>query len=181
MSNATPAGKGAARGYTWPPFQPGNTKAVRHGLDALVRPERHQRVLPEVQARIEAHFEELRARFPHLDEADAQQFRLFAEADAKAQLLGEWIDAVIFGEQEAFHYNANAPRTGVQAVPDHIYRAHRAYMSQARELARDLGMNSAGRSALARDLYTAAKNARAEGVADLIRAGLRDLDAEDRR
>lgn len=170
---------GPARGYSWPPFEKGNTVAVKHGLDALAQPHHGSRLLPHIAERIEAHFEELRGRYPHLHEADAQQFRLYCDADAKAMIIGEWIDKVITGQAEV-HPRKGAPRSGVEAVPDAIYRAHRAYMSQARELARDLGLNPGGRYALAKDFYTAARTAKTQGLADLIRDGLKELDAEER-
>jgi hypothetical protein len=33
------AGRGAARGYSWPPFEPGNRASLKHGLFALIEDE----------------------------------------------------------------------------------------------------------------------------------------------
>lgn len=164
------------RGYSWPPFEKGNTASVTHGLSAITQG--RGEILPITQARIEAHFQELLKRYPHIHDVDLAQFRSYCDADAKATIIGEWIDQVLKGEAEA-HPRKGSPRVGVEAIPDHIYRAHRAYMSQARELARDLGLNPGGRYAVAKDYYTAARTAKAQGVAHLIAQGLRELDDDE--
>jgi hypothetical protein len=59
MSKRTPA-RPPARGYSWPPFQPGNTAAARHGArsDALVEP-RARELAPVIFA-ANTHLDEMR-------------------------------------------------------------------------------------------------------------------------
>lgn len=72
-----------ARGYSWPPFQPGHTLTMRHGAYSP------RRVDPLATTLVEAVMEAT----PYLGEASyAPALWAWARAEARVQLLTEWLD-----------------------------------------------------------------------------------------
>ena len=86
------SGKGPARGYSWEPFEQGNTAAIRHGANSM-------RMTEPVAKRIVA---ELR-NTEGLDYLRAPRFTTalwaYARAAAKAELVLAWIDGMTPAQQ----------------------------------------------------------------------------------
>ena len=155
---------GPARGYSWPPFEPGNLAAVTHGArsPALVR-ERAEQLAPQV---LEVH--------PHLDErrdgpAVMRYATLLARIERVYAWLGERADAV-FADVESGEVHGVYQRLGE--------------WERAAGLSEDrLGLSPLTRAKLgidqlrAADLVTAL--AEAEQVGDRARARLAAAEDED--
>lgn len=78
-----PATGEPARGYRWPPFQPGHTAALRHGADS-------ERTFGPVAERLA---DELVVTAPWCARpAFAASVRAWARAEAKVELVGQYLD-----------------------------------------------------------------------------------------
>jgi hypothetical protein len=79
----TGAGEGEARGYSWPPFEPGNTAALTHGAtsNALVNP-RAEELIPA-----------LYETFTHLDPVkDSLAVKRLAKVVVRLELADAWLN-----------------------------------------------------------------------------------------
>ncbi len=161
-----------ARGYSWPPFEPGNTVSVRHGgfSDRLVSERAKQ-----VRALL---FE----NYPYLaDDVFAEALERYCRAEARAQMLHEWIMAVVEGSVEVAPRNGR-PRTGVEAVPPYLWSEASRAEANAQKFGQDIGLDPIGHVRIARDLGLVARlrGQPGGGVEALARKGnaLRLLQAE---
>lgn len=145
-----------ARGYSWPPFEPGNLAGVRHGV-------RSERIVAAAQQSVaDALLEEC----PWMADVDRGALERYARAEARARLL----DAYIARKTE----DGN-----VEAVKPWVWSEATRADALAQKAAQDLGLDPTGRARLARDLGWAKRLAATDGVAELAHRGraLRDLRA----
>jgi hypothetical protein len=93
MSDET-TGKGPARGYSWPPFEPGNEFAVKPGNDLAVR---HGGFSAQrIGERARLIFEEVLQLAPHLaTEENALALSAYAMSRARVELLSVAIEAAV--------------------------------------------------------------------------------------
>jgi hypothetical protein len=96
---ASEAGQGGyprpARGYTWPPFEPGNEAALRHGAHSLKLVEPRARELAPAILEANAHLDSLR---------DGHAVMRLAVALARIERVWAWLaeqDDAVFSDTEA--------------------------------------------------------------------------------
>lgn len=122
--------EGAARGYSWPPFEEGNTAAVKHGT-------RSERLVAEragaVRSLLLEHHEFLAD--PVFEEALVRYCRV----EARAQMLDAYIWKIV-------------EEKGVEAVPKTIWADATRTDALAQKAAQDLGLDPTGFARAARDL-----------------------------
>ncbi|MGH9090192.1 MAG: hypothetical protein ACRDZR_02240 [Acidimicrobiales bacterium] len=143
-----------------PPFEEGNTLSVRHGLHS-------ERITSE---RYVATLAELREDMPWLETCDAVAVEGLARALATFRPLDTWITAVMTGEAKA-HSRPGAPDTGVEAVPERVWRAWRGAAKLVQDATSALGMSPVARAGLMRDTGWARALARQEGFSRLTEQG----------
>jgi hypothetical protein len=141
------AGAGGARGYSWPPFEAGNTSAATHGAKSprLVRA-RANRLLEEVTA----------DRPVWLNDVDQAALWSWVYAEARCELLREWLD------EHGHLDDKGKPRDAAQFLLSCERQAARARSA--------LGFDPTSRAALGRDTAVARAMA-AQSVEELRRAG----------
>ena len=171
------------RGYSWPPFEPGNDKAKTHGVSQLLN---NHPATPAQLVGIEQTLVELLTEFPFLHEADQSTLRRLARLQYEIDTLAEYGDKVRAGEDRVILRGAgrDEPRTGLPAwyasgLSDQLGKL----IEKASNLSTKLGLNPAGRFAIAKDLYTAARTARSTSALSLLSEGrkLRRGDASAAR
>lgn len=139
------AGYRPARGYSWPPFEPGNSAAQRHGVYS-------RRVIAE---RAQELLDELLERCPSLcEEADATALETYCQAQAKANMLNRYIWAVVEGRVRSAR-RGGAPRTGIEGVPPRTWCDASRAEANAQKFAAGLGLTPAGFAAIAKDVQEA--------------------------
>lgn len=160
-----------------PPFEPGNQISRTHGISALLG--RHPgdvsaATLEAIQLRYESFIEE----YPYLYDADAGELRRLAMVDFQVEVLAQYGLDVLAGMKRVIIPGApkTAPKTGVEAwfasgLPETLSKQ----VQRASNISRNLGLNPAGRYAIAKDLYTARRLANEQGVSDLIARGRKRL------
>jgi hypothetical protein len=154
--------QGPARGYSWPPFEKGNTAAARHGAFS-------DRMIEERAAEIRAY---LLGSFPYLaEDTFAEAMIRYCRAEARARMLHEYVMGL-------------AERDGVEAVRPYLWTETSRAESNAQKFAQDLGLDPMGHARIARELGWAkqlAAGRAAAGVEKLRRLGteLRLLPGED--
>lgn len=163
------------RGYSWPPFESGNDKAKTHGISQLMS---GHPATPAQLVGIERTLESLLDEFPFLHEADQFTLRRLARLQYEIDMLAEYGDRVRSGEERVVLRGAgnDEPRTGLPAwyasgLSDQLGKL----IEKASNLSKNLGLNPAGRFAIAKDLFTAGRMAKQQGVTDLIARGRRRL------
>lgn len=87
--NDQPASQGPARGYSWPPFEPGNTAAVRHGAwsDRKINPLAAE-LLTDVLDQAESDPDLAHLRTPIFRPA----LRAWARCEARIELVATWLE-----------------------------------------------------------------------------------------
>lgn len=139
-----PGGR-TGRGYSWPPFEPGNTAAVRHGAYS------RRVVLPRAQEILTAALEDP-AMPDHVRSAGfAAAAQAWAEAEAVAELVLQW--AVAQMENGDVGAMMTPPLPGTKA-PIEVWRAVHAHAANLRA---KLGLDPVSYSKIARDLGLAAR------------------------
>jgi hypothetical protein len=153
------AERSPARGYTWPPFQEGNTIAVRHGAwsDRLAS-QRAQGVLAE-----------LVERYPWIEDADVVVLDVLVKAKARYDALDEYAAAVIEGDREAYP-RKGSPLTGPEAVPDKVLTALARLENTIIQAAGKLGLTATDRAQLFKDAGMA-KHFGGDPIAKLVERG----------
>lgn len=124
MSDTTPAVGTPARGYSWPPFEPGNQAAVRHGAYATVA------LGPRVTELAEA----LREAVPAYSPSDEVAVRLLALTLARLEASSTAIEGA-------------TPTDMARLRQD-----ERGWTNTARRLLGDLGMTPTSRGRLGLDI-----------------------------
>ena len=143
-----------ARHYSWPPFEPGNLVAVRHGAFSARL----------VSARANEVRQLLLVRYPYLaDDAFIEAIERYARAEARALMLHDYIVETV--EQE-----------GVLAVKPYLWSERRGADQLAQKCGQDCGLDATGHSRIARDLGLA-QNVRSQLATHNIEA----LQAEGQR
>ncbi len=113
-----------ARGYSWPPFEPGHTYSLVHGAES-------PRVIEAKAAEVR---EQIRTIAPWLDEpAYLPAVSRWLRAEARALLLHDHIDAV-------------SSSKGTGAVPSRTWEQATASDRLAARLGTDLGLDPIGRA-----------------------------------
>jgi hypothetical protein len=139
-----------ARGYSWPPFEPGNRVSVRHGAFS-------DRIIGERALEIR---ELLLDRYPYLaDDAFTEALYRYTRAEARAVILHNYIMEKLETE-------------GVEAVRPYLWAEVRGADLLAQKCGTDCGVDPAGHARIARDLGLAA-NIRGQQAATNI-ANLQD-------
>lgn len=134
-----------ARGYSWPPFEPGHTASVRHGAHS-------ERLVSE---RASAILEELREQYVWLVEADALVVQVLVESKARLEALNDYVTGIIAGTTKAYPLKGR-PTTGVEAVPERIWQQISRESRTVLDAASKLGFTPRDRAELARDTGVAA-------------------------
>jgi len=120
----------AARGYIWPPFEPGNLSSVRHGAFS-------ERLVSERAIRIR---DALLAAYPYLaDEVFVEALERYTRAEARAVMLHEHVTTV-------------SAEQGVEAVKPYLWSEATRAEANAQRFAQDCGLDPAGHARIARDL-----------------------------
>ena len=128
-----------ARGYSWPPFEPGNLANLRHGAESP------RKIAGEIE-RLEPELAEQIADVGYLtDPSYVSALAAWARAEARIRLLERW-----FGEKGLLQEDGT-PRPGV----DLLLRCE----SQASRLRSRLGLDPVSRAALQKDLSETGRNA----------------------
>jgi hypothetical protein len=147
------AGKGPARGYSWPPFQPGHRLSVKAGANS-------PSIVAERAADVHAH---LLTVAPYLDEAIfLPQVNRYLKAAAIESLLHDYVVAA-----------------GIESCAPRMIAQLTAARRLARDMAIELGLSPRGRAELA-TLLAGASRAE-QSVADLIAEGGRIRRAAEAR
>lgn len=131
-----PTEKRPARGYSWPPFAPGNTAAMTHGA-------RSRSVGPEADALAEL----IASENPHLLPADHLAVGDLALATVKVGRLASWLEKV--GDLD----DQGEPRKALTEL--------RLWMDRAEKARARLGLDPTSRAALAVDETLARRQASA--------------------
>ncbi len=84
-------------------------------------------------------------------ELTSDQVNRYCEVRTKEHLYGEYIDAVLFGE------NTVQGAIGVAAIPDTVMQAYIRLATLGQKIAQDLGMDPTGYAKLAKDFGWAKK------------------------
>jgi hypothetical protein len=141
MTDTASESRPGARGYSWPPAEPGNTLALRHGANS-------PRLVSERAAEI---LEEYREKYPWLNaELDGVLFDDFIKSKARLDMLHEYVAGIISGEVEAYP-RKGFPRTGVEAVPDRLWQQLARESRIVADLGAKLGFAPTNRAAMYRD------------------------------
>jgi hypothetical protein len=143
----TEIGKGMARGYSWPPFEDGNTMALIHGADS-------PRVI-EAVARIVRDDVVVQAPWI-LEPIFADALLRYCRAEARARLLSDHIFNLAEGQ-------------GAHKVPIRLWESAVACDNAAARAAADLGVTPLARARLAS--LTATTEATNAGLQDLAERG----------
>jgi hypothetical protein len=129
-----------ARGYSWPPFEKGNTLsvgnfgAVRHGAYS-------DRIITEKADHIRGL---LLSSYPYLaDETFSEAVLRYCRAEARAVLLHDYV-------------MEKAETKGVEAVKPYLWSEVRGADALAQKCGSDCGLDPAGHAKIARDLGMAA-------------------------
>jgi hypothetical protein len=123
-------GRREARGYTWPPFEPGNTVSLRHGAFS-------HRVISEAGQQIR---HALLESYPYLaDDAFVEAIDRYCRAEARAQLLHDYITEKVDTE-------------GVEAVKPYLWAEAGRAEANAQKFGSECGLDAAGHAKIARDL-----------------------------
>jgi len=150
-----------ASGYTWEQFSAGHTKSVQHGATS-------PRLVSE---RAESVLAEMMTDFPWLASCDAVLVDVLIKAKTRHIMLSEWTEKVITGEVEA-HARRGRPRTGIEAIPDQVWRALEGAERSVTNAASRLGMSPVDRASLFKD-SAVARRLGTEAVAALSAEGRR--------
>lgn len=137
--SAGPAPGVPARGYSWPPFEKGNTLQLRHGAYSTLH----------LAPRAGELADELRAVVPAFSPADEPMVRLLAVTLARIERAAVAIDKV----DDAAEGNELSTYLGSSA--DALRRLRedlRGWINTARRLANDLGMTPTSRARLGLDV-----------------------------
>ena len=123
----TKTGHGAARHYSWPPFEEGNTASLVHGADS-------ERTLEAQAAQIRPRLFEL---CPWLEDVDAIAIAMarFLRVEARSLILESSMAEII-------------ATAGPGKVPIRMWEQANATDRLAGDLGRKLGLDSAGRAQL---------------------------------
>lgn len=143
---------GDKRGYSWPPFEKGNTLGrkfekgntlgVRHGANSeAILSERAS----ELRERLLETYEFLGA--PVFNEA----LERYVRAEARSQLLHDWAMKVASGQIRTARVKSR-PQTGIEAVPPYIWSEISRAESNAQKFAQDLGLDPIGLARIAKEL-----------------------------
>lgn len=151
---------GAKRGYSWEPFQPGNTSGVRHGA--------HSKRL--VGLRAEELHEQLLQRCPWVTDLDEAAVARYTRAEARALALHSYVQRIL----------GSAPAENVPHVPAYVWGEVRQADQLADRLAAGLGLTADGRAALAKDLGIARRFA-GDQLAELATEGRRVREEAEAR
>ncbi len=129
--DGTPSGgPRPARGYSWPPFEKGNTAAVKHGAKS-------PRLVAEKAEAIRAMLLE---RYEYLaDPIFTEALRRYCRIEARAVMLGDYV-------------MAKAEAEGVETVPPTLWTETTRADALAQKAAQDLGLDPTGHARVARDL-----------------------------
>lgn len=119
---------GDRRGYTWPPFEPGNTKSLKHGAFSP----------RSIAARSELVQEALLDVCPWLIDVDTEAIARYCRAEARARMLHEHVMRV-------------ADESGVEAVPAYLWTEASRAETNAQKAGQDLGLDPTGRLKIAKD------------------------------
>jgi len=133
QSSAQPYSLQRARGYSWPPFEQGNLKAVRHGVHS-------QRIISAKTAEVR---EELIAQCPWVVELDLVTVELYCRAAARHYLLHDYFMGVAEGTFEAAP-SKDRPLTGVAAMPAYLLAEMSAAAGKAGKYGHQLGLSLLG-------------------------------------
>jgi len=150
-----------ASGYTWEPFAAGHTRSVQHGATS-------PRLVSE---RAESVLAEMMATYPWLASCDGVLVDVLIRAKTRHLMLSEWTEKVITGEVEA-HARRGRPRTGIEAIPDQVWRALEGAERSVTNAASRLGMSPVDRASLFKD-SAVARRLGTEAVAALSAEGRR--------
>lgn len=148
-------GQGDARGYSWPPFEPGHTKSTVHGAAS---PRRVEPLASEIEA-------ELFATEGVPEHLRRPEFRAsvaaWARSEAVVRLLWEWLtgqdveaaltDVTRSAETEETGKGRTSRRSVSRRVGSVLDQLHRAEM-RAASMRRALGLDPLSAGRLARDL-----------------------------
>jgi len=143
---------------------------------------RHGLYSPQAMARAAARVrEQLLLEYPGVEGLSLPTVELYCRAKGRAVALSEWCIGVMEGRiktQPVGKYGK--ARTGVEAIPERIWKALEAAERQAARLAQDLGLDLTGRAKLGKDSAIANHFAR-DRMADLTAEGkrLRELRSSD--
>jgi len=138
-----------ARGYSWPPFEPGNLAAVRHGA-------RSARLVSAEAEKVAAELAEV---CPWISEVDAVAVDTFCRAAARYRMLDDYVAA-------------KAEAEGVEAVPRTLWQEVSRAESNAMKAAEALGLDPTGRARLLRDLgWARSLSSRDSAIAALAERG----------
>jgi hypothetical protein len=119
---AQSSGNGPARGYSWPPFEPGNLKALRHGANS-------PRLIAEKAREVHAALLDVA---PYLAEPKfLPAVNRYLQAAAREALLHDHVSRVSAGQ-------------GPGAVPSRTWEQATAAARLAAKLATDLGLDPIG-------------------------------------
>lgn len=119
----------SARGYSWPPFEPGNLKAVHHGA-------RSERLVNARSAEIAA---ELFAECPWMADVDGEAVERYCRAEARARMLHAWIERQV-------------EEKGPAGVKPYVWTEAGRADANAQKFGQDLGLDPTGRAKVLRDL-----------------------------
>jgi hypothetical protein len=136
-----------ARGYSWPPFEPGNVKSLKHGADS-------PRVIREEAVAVHAHLLEVA---PWLDRPEfLPSVARYLAAEVRWQILHTYISQIV-------------TERGAGAVPSRTFEQVTAAARLAAQLGHELGLSPLGRA----EVQAAVAKAEIAGatVADLAEQG----------
>ena len=150
------SGKGPARGYSWEPFEQGNTAAIRHGANSM-------RMTEPVAKRIVA---ELR-NTEGLDYLRAPRFTTalwaYARAAAKAELVLAWIDGMTPAQQFTAGRGKDSPSEMLRQL-----------QGRAANMGDRIGLSPLGASAIADDIAAARKTLAKRAERDQLQTDLKE-------
>lgn len=129
--DGTPASSPSpARGYSWPPFEEGNTVAVRHGADS-------PRLVADKAQAVRALLLE---KYPYLaDDAFTEALERYVRVEARALMLNDYITEKV-------------AKDGVEKVPATLWTEATRADALAQKCGQDCGLDPTGHARIARDL-----------------------------
>jgi hypothetical protein len=148
-------GQGDARGYSWPPFEPGHTASLLHGA-------RSERTIAPLAEQIAAELLAAESTPAHLLRREfAAAVQAWARAEAVVALLWRWLDEQDIGEaltevtsaeETETHGKRKTTRRSVsRRVASVLGELHRAE-TRAASMRRALGLDPLSAGRLAKDL-----------------------------
>lgn len=142
------SGHGAARGYSWPPFQPGHQMSRKHGGYSLLG----------IGDRAEEICDQIRPTLPVYSPADETILQLLGVTCARIERASEAVAAVDEQATPLGAYLAGKDGPDLASSLQRLRQDLRAWIGLARRLSADLGLSPRSRAALGLDIAATRRN-----------------------